>query len=103
MNDLNSFLMTIVLVLTGFCLILILVRLVSQLPASGDASRAVLVARGYQALGRTKDAIEACRNAIRLDCEDAEAHLLLADLLIESGQPAEAASHLRQAAQLEPF
>ena len=95
--------MAIVLILTGFFLILILIRLVSQLPTSAEASKALLTARGYQLLGRTEDAIEACRSAIRLDCDDPDPHLLLAQLLMESGRQAEADSHLRLADQLERF
>lgn len=103
MNDPHSWLLVAILILAGFFLILILIRLVNQLPTSAEASRSVLVARGYLLLGRTKDAMEATRNAIRLDCDDAEAHSLLAHLLIESGEPEEAVSHFQRAVQLEPW
>jgi tetratricopeptide (TPR) repeat protein len=102
MNLLESWLLVPVLLVTVSVLFLLMVRLIQQLSPSTNATKAVMTAKGYLLLGRTRDAFDESRNAIELDSENAEAHSLLGRLLMERGEVKDSAEQIKQAVQLEP-
>jgi tetratricopeptide (TPR) repeat protein len=101
MKFLDSWLFLLVLLFTVLFLFFFLVRLINQLSPHANAAKAMMIAKGYLLLGRKKDAYEESRNAVELDSENAEAHSLLANLLLERGAVNEAAEQIKQAVQFE--
>ena len=98
----ESSLLVPVLLLSVIFLFLLLVRLIHQLSPPANAAKAVMTAKGYLLLGRTKDAYEETRSAIDVDSENAEAHWLLGQLLMQRGELTDSADQIRQTLQLEP-
>lgn len=69
---------------------------------SGDGNLWAELGFAFQQSDRPQDAIRAYRNSLTIDDENPWAHLLLANLLRQSGQPAEAVVHGRRAVELAP-
>lgn len=69
---------------------------------SGDGNLWAELGFAYQQTGRPQDAIRAYRNSLTIDDDNPWAHLLLAGLLRQSEQAAEAIVHGRRAVELAP-